>query len=96
MSHAFVDTDRQLAAILGVTRQAVANAESRGTITREDDGRWDALRVVADWRASTVPSLQRPRRAIGARPWLNGDIPLRRAWAMLVRRCTEAGAEWHR
>jgi hypothetical protein len=94
---ALVDSDVALAQVLGVTPPAIRDAELRGRIEREEDGRWDVLRVVEDWRGSTIPSLQRPRRAICARPWLDGNIRLRgRVWDELVRRCDEAGAEWVR
>jgi hypothetical protein len=94
---ALVNTDKELADVLGVTPPAIRDAAARGKIRRRRDGRWDVLAVVRSWRASTVPSLQRPRQAICYRPWLDWDVPLRGAVrAELVRRCDAAGAEWHR
>jgi hypothetical protein len=95
MSRAFVETDSQLAAILGVARQAIAKAERRGTITREDDGRWDAVAALEDWRGNTYGSLQRPGRAREFRPWLDPETPLTEyIWTEFVRRADAQGAEW--
>jgi hypothetical protein len=95
MARAFVYTDTQLAAILGVTRQAIAKAEARGTITREDDGRWDAVAALEDWRDNTFGSLQRPGRAREFRPWLDPETPLTECiWQEFVRRADAEGAEW--
>ncbi len=96
MSRAFVDTDSQLAAILGVARQAIAKAEARGTITREEDGRWDAVGVLEDWRGNTLGTLQRPGRAREFRPWLDPETEVSDyIWREFVRRADAAGAEWN-
>jgi hypothetical protein len=44
---ALVETDTQLARIIGVSRQAVAKAERRGLLVRTAAGRWDVLAALA-------------------------------------------------
>ena len=89
---AVVDTTTCLAAIIGVSHPAIVKAEQRGKITRDVDGRWDVFAVVADWRASTRSSLQRPGTVF--RPWLDPSVPLRGSvWDELVRRARAGGAE---
>jgi hypothetical protein len=86
-----------LAKALGVSPPAVRDAEWRGKIRREPDGRWNVLRVVKDWRRHTNPRLQRPGQAREFRPWLDPGIPLASSvWDELVRRADYAGAVWQR
>jgi hypothetical protein len=93
---ALVDTDGQLARVIGVTQPAIRKAELRGRITREPDGRWDVLAVVDDWRQHTRPLLQRHGRG-QFHPWLDVEVPLvRSVWAELMKRADAAGAEWER
>jgi hypothetical protein len=95
MSRALVETDAALARILGVARTAVIKAEQRGKITRERDGRWDAVAALQDWRSNTYGTLQRPERAREFRPWLDPETPLTEyIWTEFVRRADAQGAEW--
>jgi hypothetical protein len=95
MARAFVDTDSQLAAILGVSRQAIARAEARGTITRLPSGQWDAVAALEDWRDNTCAGLQRPGQAREFRPWLSPEVELTDPiWDEFCRRCDREGAEW--
>jgi hypothetical protein len=89
-----VETDAQLAKVLGVSAPAVRDAEQRGKIEREPDGRWDVFWAVRCWRESTHPGLQRPGRAQQFRPWLDPHIPLiASVWAELERRAKAARVE---
>jgi hypothetical protein len=93
--HAFVETDTQLADILGVSRQAVAKAEARGMLVRAPDGRWDACAALDRWRRYVNPLLQ--RRSSVFRPWLDPQVPLvPSVWDEFVRRADACGAEWQR
>src|SRR4030095_10652148 len=92
---ALVDTDTQLAAILGVARPAIVKAERRGKIERTEAGRWDAVRCLERWRMYTHPGLQRPERAREFRPWLDPATPLTECiWQEVVRPAAAQGAEW--
>src|SRR5262245_47611258 len=89
---AMVETNVALARILGVSQPAIVKAEARGRIEREVDGSWDVFRVVDDWRASTLASLQ--RRVGEFRPWLSNDTPLSPCiWLELERRARAEGAD---
>jgi hypothetical protein len=92
---ALVSTDTQLARCLGVSRQAIAQAEERGVLVRMSSGRWDAVEALHQWRDSVNPLLQ--RRSPVFRPWLDNGVPLvPSVWDEFVRRVDEAGAEWRR
>jgi len=94
VQHGFVETDSELARILGVTPRAVRQAELRGRIARAADGRWDVLAVVDDWRRHTHPLLQRHGRG-QFKPWLDPMIPLTSSvWHELIRRAEAAGVSW--
>jgi len=89
---ALVETDTQLAKILGVTRQAIAKAERRGVLIRAPDGRWDAFVALDRWRRYTNPLLQ--RRSPVFRPWLDPQVPLvPSVWDEFVRRAEDGGAD---
>jgi hypothetical protein len=97
MWQALVASDAALARAIGVTAPAIRKAAQRGQIRRTADGMWDILAVVEDWRATTRPGLQRPRRAVTFRPWLDGDVRLVGCiFDELVRRCDDVGADWRR
>jgi hypothetical protein len=89
---ALVETDTQLARILGVSRQAVAKAAARGMLVRAPDGRWDALAALDRWRRYVNPLLQ--RRSPVFRPWLDPQVPLvPSVWDEFVRRVKAGGAD---
>lgn len=89
---AYIDTDTQLAGILGVTRQAIAKAERRGMIARTPGGGWDAFATLERWRRYVNPLLQRPSPVF--RPWLDPQVPLvPSVWAEFVRRAEAGGAD---
>jgi hypothetical protein len=91
---AIVDTDAQLARVLGVTPPAVRKAEQRGVIKREPDSSWDAFAALEQWRTRIHPLLQRPARAPIFRPWLDPCTPLSGCiWREFVRRAEAAGAD---
>jgi hypothetical protein len=86
---AFVYTDTAIAAVLGVSRSAVTQAEQRGRIQRWNDQCWEVFSVVERWRDCTSPSLQRGRMPT----WLNGYVPLTdEVRVQLVRRARAAKA----
>src|SRR2546428_12319362 len=87
----YVETDAQLARILGVTAPAIRKAEEDERIFRCDDGTWDVLGAVEDWRENTCESLQRPSGTF--RPWLDAETPLTDCiMAELARRARAEGA----
>jgi hypothetical protein len=89
---AIVETDTDLAAILGVTRQAIAKAEARGIIARAPDGKWDAFAALHSYRRYVSPSLQRWTPVF--RPWLDPQVPLvPSVWIEVMRRCERCGAD---
>ena len=95
MSRALVETDAALARVLGVARTAIVKAEQCGKITRQEDGRWDCVSALEEWRASTHSLLQRPERAREFRPWLDPETELSDyIWREFCRRADAQGAEW--
>src|SRR5262249_21507488 len=89
---ALVSTNQQLADILGVSRQAVAQAEPRGLPVRGADGRWHAIQAPAHYPACVRPTLQRKRPTFAA--WLDRQVPLvPSVWGEFLRRVQAVGAD---
>lgn len=81
------ETDAQLARVLGVTPQAIAQTAGAERIRRTPDGWWDVFGVVEAWRVNTTLS-RPPARA----RWLHADVPLTlRHVAELVKRARAEG-----
>src|SRR5262245_30195341 len=94
MAAAIVQSTASLARILGVSAPAIRKAEARGKISRTR-GRWDAVACLMRWRATTMPSLQRPGQGREFRPWLDPSTPLTDyIWGAFCRRCAAEGAVW--
>jgi hypothetical protein len=86
-----VHTDTSLAAVLNVTRPAIAKAAHEGRITREDDGTWEVFSVLHEWRANTWDAL---RRDAGRwRPWFDTRVSLdsNAVMSALIARTRHAG-----
>jgi len=89
-----VPTGVALAAVLGVSAQAVSKAIAAGRIEARTDGWWDLFDVLEQWRGNTRWSLQ--RATVGLPPWLDLALPVTQGMVdELVRRANAQGAyEW--
>jgi hypothetical protein len=93
-SRFLVPTGAALAAVLGVSAQAVSKASAAGRIEARTDGWWDLFDVLEQWRGNTRWSLQ--RATVGLPPWLDLALPVTQGMVdELVRRANAQGAyEW--